>query len=189
MRKVEKQLQRIETKLLQWADIYSYRILGMSIGIIYILFGALKFFPNHSPAEQLAVDTIEVLSFGLFSGSPALLTLAIFETGLGLCLLFNYRLRLAIYLAVVHMLGTFLPFFFFPEQAFAGHPLSLSLLGQYIIKNFVVVGAFLVLYTKTAKRESKIIKMSPSISARDNEEIDGLNLGKWERKQKLPGSR
>ena len=165
MKKVKNQLQRMETRLLQWAGFYSYGILRMSIGFIYILFGVLKFFPNHSPAEQLAVDTIEVVSSGFLTGNPALLSLAAFEVGLGLCLLFNYRLRLAVYLAIGHMLGTFLPFFFFPDQAFAGHPLSLSLPGQYIIKNLVLLAAFLVLYSKTARRESKIIRMSPSVSA------------------------
>ena len=178
MRKVKNQIQRMENRLLQLADIYSYSILRMSIGIIYVLFGVLKFFPSHSPAEKLAVDTIEILSFGFVSGSPALLSLAAFETGIGLCLLFNCRLRLAIYVAIGHMLGTFLPLFLFPEQAFAGHPLSLSLVGQYIIKNFVVTGAFFVLYSKTARRESKIIRMSSSISAKDLEGTDGGLLAK-----------
>ena len=162
MRKVEKQLQRMETKFLQWADFCSYSILRMSIGIIYVLFGILKFFPNHSPAEQLAVDTIEILSLGLFSGSPALLSLAVIETGIGLCLLFHYRLRLTIYLAIGHMFGTFLPFFFFPEQTFAESLYSLNLVGQYIIKNLVFVGGLFVLYTKSAKKQGRVIMMPTS---------------------------
>ena len=189
MRKVKNQLERMETRLLEWAGFYSHSILRMSIGIIYVLFGVLKFFPNHSPAERLAVDTIEILSFGFLSGSTALLSLAALEAGLGLCLLFNYRLRLVIYLAVGHMLGTFLPLYLFPEQAFAGHPLSLSLLGQYIIKNFVVIGAFLVLYAKTVRKESKIIRMSSSVSAGDKEDKENLYPEKQERKQMLPGAR
>ena len=80
--------------------------------------------------------------------SAALLSLAALEMELGLCLIFHYRLRLAVYVTVRHMLRTFLPFFFLPEQAFIGSPMSLSLLGQYIFKNGVIVGALLVVYAK-----------------------------------------
>lgn len=41
------------------------------------------------------------------------------------------------------MLGAFLAFFLVPEQAFTGLPLSMSLRGQYIFKNAVIIGAFL----------------------------------------------
>ena len=125
------------------------------IGMVYALFGGLKFFPSHSPAEQLAVDTIEKLSTGLLSGNAALLSLAALETGLGLCLIFHCRLRLAVYVAVGHMLGTF-----FPEQAFIGSPMSLSLLGQYIFKNAVIVGALLVVYAKSERRQGKVVMMA-----------------------------
>ena len=68
MKEAANQLQRVEARLLEWADVHSYSILKGSIGLVYALFGALKFFPNHSPAEQLAVDTIEKLSTGFFPG-------------------------------------------------------------------------------------------------------------------------
>ena len=192
MKEVVNKLYRVESKLLKWADAYCYSILRMSIGFIYTLFGILKFFPSHSPAEQLAVNTIEELSIGLLSGNAAILSLAVFETGLGLCLIFHYRLRLAVYVAVGHMLGTFLPFFFFPEQAFTSQ-LSLSLLGQYIIKNFVVVGALFVLYAKSAKRESKVIMMAAfkETEASDSEHEDTLGFlqEKQQRKQAITLSR
>lgn len=167
MKETVNQLQQVEARLLAWAEIYSYSILRVSIGVIYALFGALKFFPSHSPAEQLAVETIEKLSIGILSGNAALLSLAMLETGLGLCLIFYYRLRLTVYLAIGHMLGTFLPFFFFPEQALTGTQFSLSLVGQYIIKNFVVVGALLVVFAKSAKRDGKAIIMVTSTEAED----------------------
>jgi hypothetical protein len=39
------------------------------------------------------------------------------------------------------MIGTILPVFFFPQQVFANFPLVPTLEGQYIIKNFLVIGA------------------------------------------------
>lgn len=115
------------------------------------------------------------------------------ETVLGLCLIFHYRLRMAVYLAVGHMLGTFLPFFFFPEQAFTGFPLSLSLVGQYIIKNFIVVGALLVVYAKSAKMEGKVIMMAASkeaaVSIGQHGGIGGFHQEKQRTEQLIPASR
>lgn len=182
-------LRRIETKFLKWTESYSLIFLRVSIGIIYALFGVLKFFPNYSPAEPLAINTIEALSFGMLAGNSALLSLAVFETGLGLCIIFQYRLRLTIYLTIGHMLGTFLPLVFFPDQVFTALPLSLSLVGQYIIKNFVIVGALLVLYSKSAKGQGKVIVMSNSKKApeaADEQEIQHLVGEEEERKQSVP---
>lgn len=153
------QMKLVEANLLKWADINSHRFLRWSIGIIYIMYGGLKFFPLHSPAEQLAVDTIEKLTLGLCTGKPAIFALAVMETLLGLCLVFGFRLKWTVYAAVAHMMGTFLPIFFFPEQIFSSAPLSLSLVGQYILKNIVIVGALLVLYSKSVKREGRMVYM------------------------------
>ena len=38
--------------------------LRMSIGTVFIWFGVLKFFPNLSPADTLAKDTISFITFG-----------------------------------------------------------------------------------------------------------------------------
>ena len=157
MEKVMHQFTLLEGKLLRWTDINSHRFLRWSIGAIYVMYGGLKFFPHHSPAEQLAVDTIEKLTLGVFSGTPALLSLAIMETLLGLCLLFGYRLKWIVYLAVGHMMGTFLPIFFFPEQVFTTSPPSLSLVGQYILKNLVIIGALFVLYAKSVKKQGRVV--------------------------------
>lgn len=140
-------------------DRFSHNILRFNIGFIYFIFGVLKFFPNSSPAEQLAISTIEEISFSLISGSTALLLLAVVETLLGLCILFNYHLQWAIYVALLHMVGTFLPLYLFPEQDFSDFPVSISLMGQYIIKNLVIVSALLVLYSKISQKQSNVIQM------------------------------
>jgi uncharacterized membrane protein YphA (DoxX/SURF4 family) len=162
MKKLLYQVSGAEARLLKWAGVNSHAFLRWSIGMIYILYGGLKFFPKHSPAEQLAVDTIEKLSFGLFSGTPAQITLAIMETVLGLCLVLGWRLRWTVYAAIAHMMGTFLPVFFFPEVVFTSAPTSLSLEGQYILKNFIILGAFFVLYAKTVKKQSKVLYLHSS---------------------------
>lgn len=157
MKKLLYKINLVENRLLNWAEINSHSFLRVTIGMVYIFYGGLKFFPSHSPAEQLAVSTIEKLSLGLLSGTPAQISLAVMETMLGFCLVFRYRLRWTIYASIGHMMGTFLPVFFFPEVVFTGAPLSLSLVGQYILKNLIIVGALFVLYSKTGNKQSKLI--------------------------------
>ena len=42
------------------------KLLAISIGLIYVWFGALKFFQELSPAESLATETIDAMTFHLF---------------------------------------------------------------------------------------------------------------------------
>ena len=118
MGKLMNQLNLAEASMLGWVEKNSHIYLRAIIGLVYILYGGLKFSPSHSPAEQLAVNTIEKLTFGLLSGIPAQFLLAMMETTLGLYLVFGCRLRWAVYAAIGHMMGTFLPIFFFPGVFF-----------------------------------------------------------------------
>lgn len=159
MKYILNSINQIKFYFTTFTDRFSHNILRFNIGFIYFIFGVLKFFPSSSPAEQLAISTLEEISFGLISGSSSLLLLAVVETVVGLCILFNYKLRLAIYLALGHMIGTFLPLYLFPEQAFSDFPVSISLMGQYIIKNLVIVSALLVLFSKIPGKQGNVILM------------------------------
>lgn len=133
--------------------------LRISIGIVYIWFGALKFFPLVSPAECLAMDTIEALTFGLFSGRFACLLLAVLEVSIGLMLVLHIKPKSTILLMLGHMICTLTPAFVFPEEFFSEAPFGLTLVGQYIIKNIVFITAAILLY----KMESLLqMKSHPS---------------------------
>ncbi len=121
-------------------------ILAISIGLIYLWFGILKYFPNLSPAEDLAQSTIGLLTFNLISPRVSIILLATWESLVGLLLLLNIFRRTAIILAFIHMTFTFFPLLFFRDQVFGNTPLQLTLLGQYIIKNLVIIAGLLVLY-------------------------------------------
>ena len=117
----------------------------VSLGIIYIWFGTLKFFPGLSPAEQLAGETINSLSLHTISASTGVRLLAIWEVGIGLAFILSLVNRRILILYLLHMLGTFTPLFLLPEYSFSNMPFVLTLVGQYIIKNilFIVVGIWL----------------------------------------------
>lgn len=121
------------------------KFLAITIGIIYLWFGALKFFPALSPADSLAKQTITFLTFGFIPESISIILLAILEVGIGLCLVSNFKLRTVIVIAIAHLLLTFIPVLFFPDTSFA-KPFVLTLVGQYIIKNIVIIGALFLIY-------------------------------------------
>jgi uncharacterized membrane protein YkgB len=120
-------------------------ILQISIGIVYLWFGFLKFFPNVSPAEGLASDTIHGLTFGLLTKQTSLLLLAIWEVGAGVLLVTRKYFSVVFWVVIVHMICTFTPLFLLPDASFTSVPYGLTLVGQYIIKNIIIVSALLVI--------------------------------------------
>jgi uncharacterized membrane protein YphA (DoxX/SURF4 family) len=115
--------------------------LRLALGVVYLHFGFLKFYPDLSPAELLASQTIMRLSLNWLDAHTALLVLAILETAIGLGFLFNVCMRGVFVLFMLHMIGTFMPLFYLPEFAFKIAPLAPTLEGQYILKNLVFVAA------------------------------------------------
>lgn len=114
------------------------------MGVIFCWFGVLKFVPGLSPAEALAGRTLEALSFGLVKPWLSLPCLALFECALGLLLISGRYPRWAIALLILHMIGTFSPALFFPREVFSGFMLP-TLVGQYILKNIVLIAAGIVI--------------------------------------------
>ena len=119
-------------------------VVRIALGIVFFWFGVLKFFPDASPAQDLAARTIERLSFGYVGPAVALPVLATWETLIGLGLLTGRFLRATLFLLAVQMVGTFLPLVLFPAETFTTFPFAPTLEGQYIIKNVVLIGAAMV---------------------------------------------
>lgn len=120
-------------------------ILALTIGIVYIWFGVLKFFPEQSPAEVLAKSTIDVMTMGVIPENVSIILLAIWETIVGLMLILNIYRKKVLILAFVHMVFTFAPFFIFVQEAFT-NTFSFTLLGQYIFKNIIIIAGIWTLY-------------------------------------------
>lgn len=120
--------------------------LRISIGIIYVWFGALKFFHGYSPAEDLAIATINKLTFHLIPQPVNIILLAIWECTVGLLLITGIWVRHALCLLILHMLCTFTPFLFFPDLSFKYMPYGFTLVGQYIMKNIIILCAAVVIW-------------------------------------------
>ncbi len=134
---------------------YQFTLLRISIGILFIWFGLLKFFPGVSPAEDLATETIRIMSFGILKKGISLKLLAILEVGLGVLLTFTKEYRATFWLLLFHMACTIMPLFILPEITFKSIPFQLTIEGQYIIKNFVIVSAaFVLLFAHESRSHS-----------------------------------
>ena len=115
--------------------------LRYSLGLIYFHFGVLKFFPDLSPAEMLATQTVMSVTSHWLDASTSLWFLAILECSIGLGLVFNLLPRLTFVVFIAHMVGTFMPLFVLPEFTFKIAPFAPNVEGQYIFKNLVFVAA------------------------------------------------
>jgi len=69
--------------------------------------------------------------------------LGIWEVIIGVCLLYRPLIRVGIFLLFLQLPGTFLPIVLLPEVVFTAFPYGLTVEGQYIIKNLVIIGAAL----------------------------------------------
>jgi len=123
---------------------YGITLLRMSVGVVFLWFGFLKFFPGLSPAEGLATKTMEVLSFGMVRPRVALIILAAWECAVGLGLILAIFLRTTLLLLWLQMAGTIAPMLLFPEEVFSHFPYAPTLEEQYIIKNLVLASAGVV---------------------------------------------
>ena len=133
-----------------------FTILRYSIGLLFVWFGMLKFFPGVSPAEQLATDTITILSFGLIKPMISIKLLATLEVGIGILLFLTKEFKFTFGLLIFHMACTILPLFILSEVTFKSFPFQLTIEGQYIIKNFVIIAAaFVLLYARKSNRIHK----------------------------------
>jgi len=120
-------------------------LLRLSLAFVFLWFGALKFLPGGSPAEDLATRTLSVLTGGRIAPDLALVLLAVWECLIGLGLLTGRFLRATLLLLFVQILGTLTPLLLFPQEVFARFPFMPTLEGQYIIKNLVLISAGVVL--------------------------------------------
>ena len=138
-------IKKYDEPITEWMARWSMPFLRVSVGIVFFWFGMLKFFPGLSPAQGLAIRTIDVLTLGLLRESFIIYTLAVWETLIGVGLIFKIYMRETLALLLLQMVGTITPIFIFPGEVFHVFPISLTLEGQYIVKNIVIVSAGIVL--------------------------------------------
>jgi uncharacterized membrane protein YkgB len=79
--------------------------------------------------------------------------LGIWEMAIGICILATPLIRVGLFLLALQMPGTFLPLVLRPEICFIDFPFNLTLEGQYIVKNLVLIGAAIVVGSRLVPLE------------------------------------
>lgn len=133
LRGLRASLNYIDLNIARWLARHSITLLRVGMGLVFLWFGALKFFPSASPAEDLALRTIGVLTLGLIPTDLSRILLATLEVAIGIGLVTGRYLRLTLLAMAFHMLGTLTPLVLFPEEVFDPSLLTPTLEGQYII--------------------------------------------------------
>jgi uncharacterized membrane protein YkgB len=133
-------IARIDRLITRWMARHGMAILRIGLGVVFLWFGALKLVPGLSPAEDLVRNTTYFVNPDWF-----IPVLALWEIAIGLGLIVGKFMRVTLLLLMLQMPGTALPLVLLPDAVWTQFPYGLTMEGQYIIKNLVLIGAGLVL--------------------------------------------
>jgi uncharacterized membrane protein YkgB len=139
----------VDRRIAGWMNQYGHTLLRVALAIVFIWFGLLKPL-GLSPAESLVKQTVFWFDPDVFFP-----ILGWWEVAIGVCLLIRPLIRVAILLLFLQMPGTFLPLVLLPDQVFTAFPFGLTMEGQYIIKNLVLISAAIVVGGTVRHRRAK----------------------------------
>ena len=133
-------LERFDRLVVWTMDAFGIKFARLALGIVFIWFGALKTIGELSPAYDLVAATIYWLT-------PEIIIplIGLWEVAIGVAFLFPPLTRLALLLLIPQMPATFLPLVLLPEVTFTVIPWGLTLEGQYIVKNLVIIACALII--------------------------------------------
>jgi len=136
----ETRWERLDRAMIAFMAANGTRLLRVALAVTFIWFGALKIV-GRSPVADLVAQTTYWLPSAFFVPF-----LGWWELVVGLGLLSGVALRLILLLFWAQMAGTFLVLVLRPELAFqSGNPLLLTVTGEFVIKNLVLIAAGLVI--------------------------------------------
>lgn len=140
VRRAEKEIRNLDRNIIHFLRKVTVPFGRGVLFIVFTWFGALKVF-GVSPADAIVADLLMVTMPGV-SFSAFFIVLGIIEIIIGFLFLIPHAERIAIGFLLFHMLTTFMPLVLIPEHVWNGF-LVLTLEGQYIVKNLVIVAVAL----------------------------------------------
>ena len=140
-------IDQIDTLVSAFLRRWSIPALRVSLALVFIWFGALKVF-DVTPVADLVGRTVY-----WFDPDWVVPVLGAFEIIVGIGLLFKIALRATLAIFAAQMLGTFLVLILLPEVSFEnGNPLLLTVEGEFVIKNLVLLSAGMVVGATVRRR-------------------------------------
>ncbi len=125
-------------------------LLRISLGVVFLWFGALKLF-GVSPVVDLIANT-----YYFFPAGEFVMILGLWEVVIGLGLIFKLSLRFTLALLWIQMAGTLFSVVLAPQTFFQGNnPLLLTLEGEFVVKNLVLIAGAIVIGGYEVKPDSR----------------------------------
>jgi uncharacterized membrane protein YkgB len=135
-----KDWKRFDARLVGFMARFGIELLRGSLAIIFIWFGLLKVL-GLSPVAGLVAHTVYWFPPEIF-----IPILGWWEIIVGFGLLLHFALRLTLFLFWLQLIGTFLVLVFLPHVAFQrANPFLLTLEGEFVIKNLILITAGIVI--------------------------------------------
>jgi|SRR5690554_612595 len=150
------ELGRCDERAAEWMHKNGQVLLRYSLAIVFIWLGALKPL-GLSPVNTLISNTVFWLPSDVF-----IPLLGYWEIIIGVCLILRPLLRVALTLLFLQLFGTVLPLFVVPDICFTAFPHALSLEGQYIVKNVVILSAAIVVGGGLSRQSSQYAQFNPA---------------------------
>jgi len=128
--------RRVDRAIIDFTRAHGLTVLRIALGIVFVWFGALKI-AGHSPVADLVERTAYFLP-----PRVAVVGIGVLETIIGIGLLARIAMRLTLGLFFVQMCATFLTLITRPDLLIEhGDPLVLSIYGEFLLKNLVLIAA------------------------------------------------
>jgi uncharacterized membrane protein YkgB len=160
IRSMKMRLENWEQGYAEWASTHGVAILRVTLGLIFVWFGVLKFCPGLCDVEVLAGKTIHVLTLGLLPLKIGIWLLGFVECLIGVGLISGQAMRLTLFALMLHLAGTFLPMAIYPGETWKHFPYAPTLVGQYILKNLILLAAGVVVAGRVFGRAT-VLQMVP----------------------------
>lgn len=144
---VNRIIARIDAAIIPALRRWSVPLLRGALGVVFVWFGVLKVL-DLSPVADLVADTVYWVDASWFVP-----VLGVVEILIGLGLLLDRALRVVLAVLVLQLAGTFLVFVVRPGVAFQdGNPFLLTVVGEFVVKNLVLLTAALVVGSTIERR-------------------------------------
>ncbi len=147
--RLRRQWEHLDGAFIHFMTVSGIRLLRITIGIVFIWFGVLKIL-GLSPVAELVAKTVYWMPPRIFVP-----VLGYWEVIIGLGLLVGVALRLVLLLFWLQLAGTFLVLVLRPELAFqADNPLLLTVIGEFVVKNLVLLAAGIVIGSTVPRKRT-----------------------------------
>ena len=144
---------KLDIFISNYMSTYGILLLRYSLAMIFIWFGLLKPL-GISPAQELVENTV----YWFDDKATFVNYLGWWEVVIGFTMCVRPLIRISIFLLFLQIPGTFLPLVLLPEVCFTDFPYGLTLEGQYIVKNLIIISSALVIGGTVRKNISNSTK-------------------------------